>query len=197
MNKKKIRIIGGAAIVGALALSAAAGVGSASAKSLISKAGITKPAHDGRGPAKSLANVAAVLKLTEAELKTQLDSGKSLAAVAATQNVNVQSVIDAVVTEMKAHIAEEVASGELTQAQADAKLAEVTVIAEEVASGELTQAQADAKLAEVTTKVTEMVNGVRPAGMGEGKHGGMGHGGKGGRGDRGGRGQHLVENTNA
>ena len=274
MNKKKIRIIGGAAIVGALALSAAAGVGSASAKSLISKAGITKPAHDGRGPAKSLANVAAVLKLTEAELKTQLDSGKSLAAVAATQNVNVQSVIDAVVTEMKAHIAEEVASGELTQAQADAKLAEVTVratdmvngvrpagmgegkhggmghgghakslanvatvlklteaelkaqldsgksladvakaqnvnvtavievivadvkahIAEEVASGELTQAQADAKLAEVTTKVTEMVNSVRPAGTGEGKHGGMGHGGKGGRG---GHGQHGVENTNA
>jgi len=259
MNKKKIRIIGGAAIVGALALSAAAGVGSASAKSLISKAGITKPAHDGRGPAKSLANVAAVLKLTEAELKTQLD---------------VQSVIDAVVAEMKAHIAEEVASGELTQAQADAKLAEVTVratdmvngvrpagmgegkhggmghggpakslanvaavlklteaelktqlesgksladvakaqnvnvtavievivadvkahIAEEVASGELTQAQADAKLAEVTTKVTEMVNSVRPAGMGEGKHGGMGHGGKGGRG---GHGQHGVENTNA
>jgi len=153
MNKKKIRIIGGAAIVGALALSAAAGVGSASAKSLISKAGITKPAHDGRGPAKSLANVAAVLKLTEAELKTQLDSGKSLAAVAATQNVNVQSVIDAVVTEMKAHIAEEVASGELTQAQADAKLAEVTV------------------------RATDMVNGVRPAGMGEGKHGSMGHGG--------------------
>ena len=274
MNKKKIRIFGGAAIVGALALSAATGVGSASAKSLISKAGITKPAHDGRGPAKSLANVAAVLKLTEAELKTQLDSGKSLAAVAAAQNVNVQSVIDAVVTEMKAHIAEEVASGELTQAQADAKLAEVTVratdmvngvrpagmgegkhggmghggpakslanvapvlklteaelktqlesgksladvakaqnvnvtavievivadvkahIAEEVASGELTQAQADAKLAEVTTKVTEMVNSVRPAGMGEGKHGGMGHGGKGGRG---GHGQHGVENTNA
>jgi Tfp pilus assembly protein PilW len=274
MNKKRFRIIGGAAIVGALALSAATGVGSASAKSLISKAGITKPAHDGRGPAKSLANVATVLKLTEAELKTQLDSGKSLAAVAATQNVNVQSVIDAVVTEMKAYIAEEVASGELTQAQADAKLAGVTVratdivngvrpsgmgegkhggkghggpakslanvatvlklteaelktqldggkslaavaatqnvnvqsvidavvtemkahIAEEVASGELTQAQADAKLAEATVRATDMVNSVRPAGMGEGKHGGMGHGGKGGRG---GHGQHGVENTNA
>jgi len=170
MNKKKIRIIGGAAIVGALALSAAAGVGSASAKSLISKAGITKPAHDGRGPAKSLANVAAVLKLTEAELKTQLESGKSLADVAKAQNVNVTAVIEVIVADVKAHIAEEVASGELTQAQADAKLAEVT------------------------TKVTEMVNGVRPAGMGEGKHGGMGHGGKGGRG---GHGQHGVENTNA
>ena len=165
MKKKKIRIIGGAAIVGALALSAAAGVGSASAKSLISKVGITKPAHDDRGPAKSLANVATVLKLTEAELKTQLDSGKSLADVAKTQNVNVSAVIDVIVAEVKAHIAEEVASGELTQAQADAKLAEVT------------------------TRVTDMVNSVRPAGMGEGMHGG--------RGDRGGHGRHGDENTNA
>jgi len=110
------------------------------------------------------------LKLTEAELKAQLDSGKSLADVAKAQNVNVTAVIEVIVADVKAHIAEEVASGELTQAQADAKLAEVT------------------------TKVTEMVNGVRPAGMGEGKHGGMGHGGKGGRG---GHGQHGVENTNA
>jgi hypothetical protein len=165
MNKKKIRIIGGAAIVGALAFSAATGVGSASAKSLISKVGITKPAHDDRGPAKSLTVVAGVLKLTEAELKAQVEAGKSLADVAATQNVSVQLVIDAVVAEMKTHIAEEVVSGELTQAQADAKLAEATA------------------------RATDMVNGVRPAGMGEGKHGG-----RGGRGDRG---QHGVENTNA
>ena len=269
MNKKKIRIIGGAAIVGALALSAAAGVGSASAKSVLSKVGISKPAHDGRGPAKSLANIATVLKLTEAELKAQLDSGKSLADIAKDQNISVQLVIDAVVTEMRAHIAEEVTSGEITQAQADAKLTEVTTratdmvnsvrpaemgegmhggkghggpakslanvatvlklteaelkaqlesgksladvaktqnvnvsavidvivadvkahIAEEVTSGEITQAQADAKLAEVTTRVTDMVNSVRPAGMGEGMHGG--------RGDRGGHGRHGDENTNA
>ena len=170
MNKKKIRIIGGAAIVGALALSAVAGVGSASANSVLSKVGISKPDHDGRGPAKSLANVASVLKLTEAELKTQLDSGKSLADVAKAQSVNVSAVIDVIVADVKAHIAEEVASGELTQAEADAKLAEVK------------------------TRVTDMVNSVRPAGMGEGKHGGKGHGG---RGDHGDRGQHLVENTNA
>jgi DNA-binding CsgD family transcriptional regulator len=264
MNKKKIRIIGGAAIVGALAFSAATGVGSASAKSLISKVGIMKPAHDDRGPAKSLTVVAGVLKLTEAELKAQVEAGKSLADVAATQNVSVQSLIDVVVTEMKAHIASEVTSGELTQAQADEKLANVTAratdmvngvrpvgmggmggrgpaksltavagvlklteaelkaqveagkslvdvaatqnvsvqlvidavvaemkthIAEEVVSGELTQAQADEKLVDVTARATDMVNGVRPAGMGEGKHGG-----RGGRGDRG---QHGVENTNA
>lgn len=159
MNTKKLRIIGGAAIVGVLALSAATGVGSVSAKSLISKAGITKPAHEGRGPAKSLTAVAGVLKLTEAELKAQVEAGKSLADVAATQNVSVQSVIDVVVAEMRAHIASEVASGELTQAQADEKLAEVT------------------------TRATDMVNGVRPVGkqgdMG-GRKGGHGHRGKGG-----------------
>jgi len=94
--------------------------------------------------------VAGVLKLTETELKTQLDSGKSLAAVAATQNVSVQSVIDVIVTEVRAHIAEEVASGEITQAQADAKLAEVTA------------------------KVTTKVNSVRSEGMG-----GKGRGGRG------------------
>ena len=153
MNKKRIRIIGGAALVGALALSAATGVGSASAKSLISKVGITKPAHDGRGPGKSLAKVASVLKLTEAELKSQLDAGKSLADVAKAQNVNVSAVIEVIVADVKAHIADEVASGEITQAQADAKLADVT------------------------TKVTDMVNSVRPADMGgKGGRGGHGHG---------------------
>ena len=150
MNKKKIRLFGGAAVVGVLALSAATGVGSASAKSMLSKVGIAKPAHDGRGPVKSLANVATVLKLTEAELKAQLDSGKSLADVAKAQSVDVSAVIEVIVTDVKAHIADEVASGEITQAQADAKLAEVT------------------------TRVTEMVNSVRPVGMGEGKHGGRG-----------------------
>ena len=111
-----------------------------------------------------------VAAMVDMELKTQLDSGKSLAAVATTQNVSVQSVIDVIVAEKQAHMAEEVASGEMTQAQADAKLANVT------------------------TKVTEMVNSVRPVRMGEGKHGGKGHGGKGGRG---GRGQHGAENTSA
>lgn len=165
MNKKKIRLFGGAAVVGVLALSAATGVGSASAKSMLSKVGIAKPAHDGRGPVKSLANVATVLKLTEAELKAQLDSGKSLADVAKAQSVDVSAVIEVIVTDVKAHIADEVASGEITQAQADAKLAEVT------------------------TRVTEMVNSVRPAGMGEGKHGG--------RGGRGGHDQYGMENNNA
>ena len=159
MNKRITKVVGGAAVIGALALAALSGTGTASAQSLIAKVGITKPAHDGRGPAKSMTAVAGVLKLTEAELKAQVEAGKSLADVAATQNVSVQSVIDVVVTEMKAHIASEVTSGELTQAQADEKLAEVTA------------------------RATDLVNGVRPVGkqgdMG-GRKGGHGHRGKGG-----------------
>jgi ABC-type glycerol-3-phosphate transport system substrate-binding protein len=170
MNKRITKVVGGAAVIGALALAVAAGTGAASAQSSTAKVGITKPAHDGRGPAKNMASVAGVLKLTEVELKAQLVGGKSLADVAATQNVSVQSVVDVIVAEMRAHIAEEVASGEMTQVQADAKLVEVTA------------------------RATDMVNGVRPAGMGEGKHGGKGHGGRGGRG---GRGHHGVEDGNA
>ena len=175
MKKRMTKIVGGAAIVGALALAASSGIGTASAKSLISKVGITKPAHDGRGPAKSLASVATVLKMTEAELKTQLDAGKSLADVAKAQGVNVQSVIDVIVAEVKAHVAEEVASGELTQAEADAKLADVN------------------------SKVTEMVNSTRPA-RGEGDHrGGRGGHGRHGRGEMGGNNlpTSTVTETNA
>jgi Trp operon repressor len=105
-----------------------------------------------KGPGKNVAAIASVLKLTEAELKTQVQSGKTLAQIATAQSVSVQSVIDVLVADMQAHIAEELASGEITQAQADTKLAGLTA------------------------KVTEMVNTVRPA-RGEGH--GKGHGPRG------------------
>ena len=106
--------------------------------------------HGGHGPMQNLASVATALNMSEADIRTQLDSGKSLADIATAQNVSVQSVIDAVVADMKAHVATEVASGEITQTEADAKLADVVAHA------------------------TDMVNGVRPAGMPEGMAGGMG-----------------------
>ena len=106
--------------------------------------------HGGHGPMQNLASVATVLNMSEADIRTQLDSGKSLADIATAQNVSVQSVIDAVVADMKAHVATEVASGEITQTEADAKLADVVA------------------------RATDMVNGVRPAGMPEGMAGGMG-----------------------
>ena len=104
MVNKRMKIIGGAALIGALAVSAAAGVGTVSAQSFAAKAGISRPAHDGRGPggmAKSATEVAALLKLTEAELKDQLVSGKSLADVAKAQGVEVSAVIDLLVARHK------------------------------------------------------------------------------------------------
>ena len=99
-----------------------------------------------KGPGKNVAAIAAVLKLTEAELKTQVQSGKTLAQIATAQSVSVQSVINVLVADMQAHIAEELASGKITQAQADTKLASVT------------------------TKATERVNNLPPT-RGEGTRG--------------------------
>ena len=109
-----------------------------------------------KGP--KLETVAKVLGVTAEELKTELAT-KSLADVAAAKGVDITKVTDALVAEFKAHLDEEVASGEHTQAEADAKLAEFT------------------------TRVTDMVNNVRPAGGPEGSgqegRGPRGHGGPG------------------
>ena len=104
-----------------------------------------------------LSVAADALGMTEAELRTELEAGKSIAQVAEAKNVDVQTVIDALVTERKAHIATHVAEGKLTQEQAD-KL-----------------------LADLETRITEMVNNVGvPMGKGHGgKPGGPGmHGPK-------------------
>jgi DNA-binding CsgD family transcriptional regulator len=106
----------------------------------------------GHGPAKfATANLATVLKLTEAELKTELQSGKSLKQIADAKNVDIADVKAVLESDFKAHLDEEVASGEHTQAEADAKLAEFK------------------------TRLDDMVNGVRPAG-GHGGRGGHGRG---------------------
>ena len=70
-----------------------------------------------------LAVAATTLGMTEAELRTELEAGKSIAQVAETKNVDLQVVIDALIAQHKTHIAEHVAAGKLTQAEADEKLA--------------------------------------------------------------------------
>jgi lipoate-protein ligase A len=91
--------------------------------------------------------------MTEAELRTELDAGKSIAQVAEAKNVDLQVVIDALVAKQQAHIAEHVAEGKLTQAQADAKLVDLE------------------------KRVTKMVNAT-PFPMKGGPGGKGGHGGK-------------------
>ncbi len=83
---------------------------------------IGAPASPRQSP---LAVTATALGVTEAELRTELEAGKSIAQVAGAKNVNLQVVIDALVADHKAHIAQHVTEGKLTQAQADEKLAEV------------------------------------------------------------------------
>lgn len=122
-------------------------------------------AHEGdhgkggpRGPKSEV--LAQALGMSADELHTALESGKTIAQVAADQGVDVQVVIDALTAEMTNHIADEVASGEITQEEADAKLADLS------------------------TRITDMVNNPRPEG-GRGGHGGPG-GDHGPRGPRGG-----------
>ena len=69
--------------------------------------------------------VATALGISEADLTTALQSGKSLADVAAANNVDVQKVIDALVADARTEIAADVTAGTLTQAQADTQLANV------------------------------------------------------------------------
>jgi DNA-binding CsgD family transcriptional regulator len=116
----------------------------------------------GHGPQKfATAQLATTLKLTEAELQTQLKSGKTIKQIADAQNVDIADVKTTLTAAFKAHLDEEVASGEHTQAEADAKLAEFK------------------------TRLDDRVNGVRPVG-GKGGHGPGGRGGRGGHGHGGG-----------
>ena len=121
---------------------------------------------NGHGPRAAIASdaVAKVLGLTADELRTELQSGKSLADVAKAKGVDVDKVKAAITADVKAHLDEEVASGEHTQAEADAKLAELTA------------------------RLDDIVNRVKPAGM-PGEMGGKGGHGKGGHGPRGGHGE--------
>ncbi|MEO5679482.1 MAG: hypothetical protein ABIS47_07435 [Acidimicrobiales bacterium] len=81
------------------------------------------PGPDRPGPGPGLATAAKAIGVTEAELRTALESGKSIADLAKSKNVEVKVVIDAIVAEHKAKLAEEVKAGHLTQAQADERAA--------------------------------------------------------------------------
>ena len=113
--------------------------------------------HPGHHELHSLA-AASYLGLTEAELRTQLESGKSLADVAKAQGKSVDGLKKALVFDVKA---------KLDQAVKD---------------GKITAAQRNEMLARFEEHVDDLIAGVRPAGPGPGGlwhgHGpdGFGHG---------------------
>lgn len=84
--------------------------------------------HHKHGPGlkAGLAAAASTIGVSEEELRTALRDGQSIAQVAQSKDVDVQKVIDAMVAEAKAKLAEAVQNGRITQAQADAKAANLS-----------------------------------------------------------------------
>ncbi|HEY3240950.1 MAG TPA: hypothetical protein VGL92_15385 [Acidimicrobiia bacterium] len=79
-----------------------------------------------RGGPGRLDAAAGAIGITPEELRTALQGGQSLADVAKSKGVDPEKVVSALVADLKAHLDQEVASGEHTQAEADQKLANVT-----------------------------------------------------------------------
>jgi hypothetical protein len=82
------------------------------------------PGH-GPGMRANLDAAATALGITPEELRTELQAGKSLATIAGEKGVEVSKVVDALVADAKAHLAQAVADGKLTQAEADERAADL------------------------------------------------------------------------
>ncbi|MDP9269846.1 MAG: hypothetical protein M3P14_02505 [Chloroflexota bacterium] len=119
---------GGAAVFGPLAASAASPSASASASP--STGGHPDgPGGPGQGHSEAVTDtsvIATAIGITEAQLLTELNAGKTPAQVATAHGVATQKVIDALVQDGINELAADVKAGRLTQAQADARKADVT-----------------------------------------------------------------------
>ena len=104
---------------------------------------------------------AKALGVTTDQLRTDLASGKTIADIAKTKNVDIATVINALVNDEK------------------------TRLADAVKSGRLTQAEADQRIAGITDRITKQVNNTLPAPPAGGGMGADGHGPWGRRGDQG------------
>jgi hypothetical protein len=92
--------------------------------------------HGGPG----LAAAASAIGIDESALRDALQGGQTIAQVAADHGVPVGAVVDAMVADLQQHLADDVASGRITQEQADQR------------SGG------------AASRITDLVNGQRPAG---------------------------------
>ena len=84
------------------------------------------PGGRGMGPGAHLDTVASVLGISVDDVRSAVKGGSTIADLAKKHGKTGQDVIDALVAEVKAHFAPEVASGEHTQADADARIADAT-----------------------------------------------------------------------
>lgn len=79
---------------------------------------------------------AGALGMTEDEVRSALRDNKTLADLAAEKGVDREVVVDALIADAEARIAEKVSDGRLTQAQADARIERLAAAAERVVDGE-------------------------------------------------------------
>ena len=110
------------------------------AEKLLDSKGFGFGKHGGggdRGFGGNLDAVATALGLTADELKTELEAGKTIAAIATEKSVDVQTVIDVLVSDLKTKLAEELAAGTITQEQYDTRFAEAARHATQHVNGEL------------------------------------------------------------
>lgn len=91
---------------------------------------------DGPGGGPGLAVAAKALGMDADALRTELRSGKTIAQVAQEKGVDVQTVIDAIVADMRQHLAQGVQDGRLTQAQADERARHATERATALVNGQ-------------------------------------------------------------
>lgn len=80
--------------------------------------------------------LATLLGLTSDELSEAVKSGKTLAAIAQEQGVDVQSVVDLIVKAQTEQLDKQLAAGKLTQDQYDARKAELSDFATKLVNGE-------------------------------------------------------------
>ena len=81
--------------------------------------------HGPKGMKPNLEAAATALGLTPEELRTELQAGKSLATIAGERDVEVAKVVEALVADARARLAQAVTDGKLTQAQADERSADL------------------------------------------------------------------------
>jgi hypothetical protein len=91
----------------------------------------------GFGRGADLDAAASAIGISEDDLRTALQSGQSLAEIAQAHGKTAQDVINALVADAKSHIDDRVASGDITQAEADQKLADLTDRITAMVNGEL------------------------------------------------------------
>lgn len=80
----------------------------------------------GLGLRAELQKAAEALGMTEQDLRTELQGGKTLAQVAQEKGVDTQKLVDAMLSQAKTDLAQQVANGRITQSEADQTLQELT-----------------------------------------------------------------------